>query len=96
MNKSGYFQGFGIFLFPAPPYDRWCVGWLTGRDSDLVCIKPDIVDQIDGEINVSPICKSPLIAIWGFILKRLLSNVDKNMIYIKRLIDDNPNKESRN
>jgi len=73
-------KGFGIFKFPAPPRDRWVVGWLTGLDSDLVCVKPDVLNSFEGDLALSPVCYSPLMAALGFLLKRILLAIDINLV----------------
>ena len=69
-------QGFGIFMFPGPPVDRWVFGWLTGRDSDLICVKPNITDPHEGDLALSPVCTNPLLAALAFALKRMLLAVE--------------------
>jgi len=70
--------GFGIFLFPKPPINRWTVGWLTGRDNDLICVKPNIEDYQEAEIALSPVCTNVFFAILGFLFKRILIKIDRN------------------
>lgn len=83
-NKDShpYFQGFGVFIFPGPPKDVWAVGWLTGRDSDLICVKPNIIETWRGDLALSPTCTNPFLAALGFILKRVLLAVDLNLLCI--------------
>ena len=71
--------GFGVFLFPTPPSDRWTVGWLTGPDGDLVCVQPSITDEAFSNAALSPVCNNLLLAIAGFFLKYVLVRIDRNL-----------------
>ena len=71
-------EGFGVFLFPAPPKDEWAVGWLTGPDNDLICVRR-VATNVEGQIALSPLNESPLLAALGFVLKRTLLAVDNNL-----------------
>ena len=77
-NRHPYFHGFGLFAFPGPPTTRWTVGWLTGRDSDLVCVKRNVTDTCEGELALSPVCANPFLAALAYLLKRTLLAVDLN------------------
>ena len=55
------------------------MGWLTGRDSDLICVKPNITNIQEGNLSLSPVCLTPCRAALGFLLKRLLLIVDLNL-----------------
>jgi len=79
MEQGGQFQGFGLFAFPGPPLDRWCFGWLTGPDGDLICVKPNMTDNYQADLLLSPICTSPARAFFAFLLKRLLARFDMNL-----------------
>ncbi len=70
--------------------DAWSFGYMTGRDHDLICIKPNITDKIVAEIALSPVCSTRLLAISAFILKRVLLRIDENM-GARRSSYDNPN-----
>lgn len=72
--------------------DKWSVGYETGQDHDLICILPNILDKIEAEIALSPVCSTRILAISAFCLKHMLLGVDENM-GIRRLPCDNPNKE---
>lgn len=67
-------------MFPGPPCDAWTVGWLTGRDSDLICAKPNVTDSYEGELALSPTGSSPLLAILGFVAKCTLLTIDGNLL----------------
>ena len=73
--------GFGIFLFSGdnvgPIPNRWCIGWLTGRDCDLVCVKRT-KEPYEAEMALSPISTNLFIAFIGFVLKRILVIIDNN------------------
>lgn len=71
--------------------DKWSYGYLTGCDNDLICIVPDILDKIEAEIVLSPVCNNRLYAISAFFLKRILLRIDGNM-GIRGLPCDSPNK----
>ena len=58
---------------------HWSFGWKTGKDNDLICVKPNVSTQIAGEINLSPVCSNRLLAFWAFILKRILVRIDHNL-----------------
>lgn len=80
MNKTGLFQGFGLFIFPGPPSDEWVFGWLTGRDSDLVCVKPNLVDPYKAQMALSPASSNLLLAVMGFLLKSAVLVIDRNFL----------------
>lgn len=60
--------------------DAWSFGFITGKDHDLICIKPNPSDKIEAEIALSPVCSSKLLAISAFWVKRVLLQVDQNLI----------------
>ena len=60
------------------PYS-WSFGWLTGRDKDLVCVRPNLHTPRAGEINLSPVCSNRLLALIAFILKAILVRLDQNL-----------------
>ena len=59
--------------------DKYCCGYLTGGEEDLICVKPCNTNQ-DAEAHLSPIASCRVLAITGFALKWLLSRFDENMI----------------
>ena len=75
--------------------DKWSVGYETGQGRDLICVVPSILDKIEAEIALSPVCSTRILAISAFSLKRMLLRIDENM-GIRRLPCDNPNKEYDN
>lgn len=77
--RHPYFQGFGLFVFPGPPYDRWAVGWMTGRDGDSICARPNLADGTDEDRCLSPCCETALAALVGFVLKFILLGMDRNI-----------------
>jgi len=58
---------------------KWSFGWLTGRDNDLVCVKPRIYTPVAGEIALSPVCSNRVLAIIAFVMKAILVKVDYNL-----------------
>ena len=60
------------------PY-TWSFGWLTGRDKDLVCVKPFVQTTIMGEVTLSPVCSYRLLAFCAFALKAMLIRIDHNL-----------------
>lgn len=36
----------------------WTFGWETGRDNDLVCVKPQVTTPVEGETALSPSCRN--------------------------------------
>jgi len=71
-------DGFAIWLFPAPPRDEWAMGWVTGPDQDMICVKR-VSTNVEAQIAMSPTNESPFLAVLGFLLKRLLLAVDNNL-----------------
>ena len=71
----------------------WSFGWLTGKDSDLVCIKEDVQTEQEAELVLSPVCTSRLLALFGFICKLSLLRIDKNL---KKFGYDIPNIKPHN
>jgi len=57
----------------------WSFGWETGKDNDLVCVKPNILTKIEGEIALSPVCSTRLLAFWSFVMKAILVKIDHNL-----------------
>ena len=58
---------------------KWSFGWLTGKDNDLVCVKPQITTSLAGEISLSPVCSNRPLAFCAFIAKSFLLRVDHNL-----------------
>lgn len=57
----------------------WSFGWLTGKDKDLVCVRPSLHTPTAGEINLSPVCSNRLLALIAFSLKAILVRLDQNL-----------------
>ncbi len=57
---------------------KWSLGWLCGRDGDLVCVKLNSVSDMSNDYALSPVCSNKLLAIVGFVAKRLLVSIDSN------------------
>ena len=79
MNKAqypGWFQwgGGGV------PY-RWSFGWWSGRDGDLICVKPRVKESDPCSANwvLSPVCRTRAAALLGFVLKYLVVCLDQNV-----------------
>ncbi len=71
-------EGFGIFLFKGGPgrdADYWIIGWLTGPDCDLICVKKTKDRDLSWRWT-SPVSTSKLLAMVGFFLKRILICID--------------------
>lgn len=75
--------------------NSWSFGYLTGKDHDLICIKPSITNKIAAEMALSPVCTNWFLAISAFMLKRLLLRLDENM-GVRRYFGGNPSKEYDN
>ncbi|MCH7783572.1 hypothetical protein IID62_10965 [candidate division KSB1 bacterium] len=71
-------KSFGMFVFDDPLRDRYTFGWLTGEDKDLVCVKPITANHF-AEKALSPVCTNRIYAVLGFILKRILVSIDRNI-----------------
>jgi len=69
----------------------WSFGYLTGKDNDLVCITPNILDKMEAEMVLSPVCVTRPLAISAFVLKKALLRLDGNM-GVRRYSCGNPNK----
>ena len=77
-DTPGYLYGnFGLHLFGPP--NIWCFGWLTGPDSDLICVRPNITSNSYGHVAKSPSSFNPLCAIFAFAIKRILLRIDDNL-----------------
>jgi len=59
--------------------NAWSLGYITGRDQDLICVKSRLSDKIEAEIALSPVCSTRLLAISAFLAKRLLVQIDQNL-----------------
>lgn len=55
------------------------MGWLTGKEEDLVCVMPKIRTEADGELTLSPVCYTKTLAFLAFALKFLLVRIDRNV-----------------
>ena len=55
--------------------DRYSFGYLAGKDNDLICVKPN---STMGEYLLSPVCRRRAVAIFAFVLKRILISLDEN------------------
>ena len=73
----------------------WSFGWLIGRDNDLVCVMPEIETEQNGELTLSPVCSTRILALLAFISKFFLVRIDYN-VRIRMSDYDNPSKESHN
>ena len=51
---------------------KWSFGWWTGPDGDLLCVFPHISFSQQAEDALSPVCSTRFLAVFYFILKRLL------------------------
>ena len=56
----------------------WIVGFMTGPDVDSVCVFPQINFHSQEREALSPACKSLPLAIFAFLIKRILLNIDTN------------------
>jgi len=61
----------------------WALGWMTGPDNDLVCVRPGITNPNIAEAALSPVSTCRTSAIFGFCLKYMLFSVDSNLYTIK-------------
>ena len=59
--------------------NAYSFGYMTGKDHDLICVKPNLSDNIEAEIALSPVCLTRLLAISAFLVKRLLIQIDQNL-----------------
>ena len=59
----------------------WSFGWLTGKDRDLVCVRPYLIEEntCAADRVLSPVCGTRLTAFAAFVLKRLLVSLDQNV-----------------
>jgi len=57
----------------------WSLGWLTGKDGDLVCVRPNLRTALEGETNLSPVCSNRPVALFASVLKIILAKIDRNM-----------------
>lgn len=71
-----------------PRFYRWggnsdiSFGWRTGRNNDLICIRPRIGIELKEptlSILLSPICSNRFLALFAFIVKVLLMRIDQNL-----------------
>lgn len=59
--------------------DSWALGWWTGPDEDLLCVRPNISSPVLAEITLSPTCSNRFYAIISFLMKRCLLVIDQNL-----------------
>jgi len=59
--------------------NAYSFGYMTGRDHDLICVKPNLSDNIEAKIALSPVCSTRLLSISAYLLKRLLIQIDQNL-----------------
>ena len=62
------------------PY-RWALGWLTGKDGDLVSILPSVNEScwFEFELLKSPTCSNRGLAVLAFLASRFLLMVNENL-----------------
>lgn len=56
----------------------WSFGWVTGKDDDLVCVKPSVEIEPEDELFLSPVCSNRFLAFWAFVMKAILARIDHN------------------
>lgn len=57
---------------------KWSFGWWTGRDGDLLCVVPKVLDPKLGMVLLSPVCDNRILAFTAFLVKRILLKLDAN------------------
>ena len=60
----------------------WSFGWSTGKNNDLISIKPNINVEIKEptlSVLLSPICSNRFLALCAFFTKLLLVKIDQNL-----------------
>lgn len=57
----------------------WAFGWETGRDNDLICVKPNVQTRTLEHITASPICSNRALAFCAFVIKATLIRIDHNL-----------------
>lgn len=60
-----------------PISTKWSFGWYL-PEIDLVCVRPDCQSDEEGNLALSPVCSSRLLAVVAFALKALLVRIDEN------------------
>jgi hypothetical protein len=58
---------------------RHVLGWWTGPDSDLMCVRPHRTTNELAEYALSPVSTSKALAVIGFLLKNILLCLDWNL-----------------
>jgi len=69
---------------------KWSLGWWTGRDGDLLCVVPEVVETLLEELLLSPVCNNRFLALLAFLLKRMLVRLDANWVETERETYDEP------
>ena len=67
-----------LFRLPNPKRTFWICGWITGIDSDLVCVIPRVKTRAMEFHAFSPVYTNYLFALIAFVFKRLLLRIDHN------------------
>ena len=62
---------------------KWSLGWWTGPDSDMHCVRPGLWSQEAAETHLSPVCESVVVAMVAFVLKWMLAAIDDNMVWAR-------------
>ena len=73
-----------FFCLRNPENTRWILGWMTGIDNDLICIKPNVQNRVMEHYALSPVCSSWLLAFFAFLAKRFLLVFDQNINGLER------------
>lgn len=61
-----------------PENTHWILGWMTGIDTDLVCVLPNVKTRALEHYALSPVCSNRAFALIAFLAKRLLLLIDEN------------------
>lgn len=59
--------------------DLYGLGWWTGPDGDLLCVRPEIEREQEAELSLSPLCRNPVLAFLSCWAKLFLLKVDYNI-----------------
>ncbi len=79
--RAHKFPFFYCWANPQPVGKSWAFGWLTGIDSDLICVFPNVTPRVQEHYTLSPACSNRLLAFIAFVVKRLLFILDPDLQY---------------
>ena len=78
-TEMSLFSGLRFYRWGGPSNYHYSLGWIAGKDHDLVCVKRRTRSEWEAWCSLSPVCGTRLVAAFAFLLKAILVRVDLNL-----------------